>query len=346
MQVHLTDSERRTLRQLQKQRRDEDGYVKVTVVLMLDSGWPVGRVAEALGLDEATLYRYVRAFTNLGLDKYLTPELPGYWGLLNSAQLAALCQEVNTTLYTDVKALQTWLAETYEVRYSRSGLTDLLHRLGFTYKLTTPVPCQANSEAQADFLDELAVLEAHVERGEAVLYYADAAHPTHNTRCTRAWCEVGKERPLLTVSGRERVNLNAALNAYEPTQILLDETTCVNAQSTRRLYEHLLAAHPDKARIYVVCDNARYYKNKELRAWLADKPICQVFLPTYSPNLNLIERFWKYLRQKIINTTFYRTKGQFKTAVLDFFDRLPEFGQELASLLTRKYHIIDSQAAS
>ncbi|RZK98434.1 MAG: hypothetical protein EOO62_26530 [Hymenobacter sp.] len=157
---------------------------------------------------------------------------------------------------------------------------------------------------------------------------------------------MGKERPLLTVSGRERVKLNAALNAYDPTQVLLDETSCVNAQSTRRLYEQLLAAHPDKIRIYVICDNARYYKNKELRQWLADKAICQVFLPPYSPNLNLIERFWKYLRQKIINTTFYRTKGQFRTAVLAFFDRLPEFGHDLASLLTRKFHILDAQLTS
>jgi transposase len=343
MNVALTDSERQHLRQLQKQRRDEDGYVKVTVVLMLDAGWAMATVAETLGLDQATVYRYGRAFVDLGVVRYLAHEQPGYWGLLTSAQLAHLCQEVNATLYTDVKAIQDWLLRTHRVAYSRSGLTDLLHRLGFTYKLTTPVPCQADAEAQADFLNELAVLEAHVERGEAVLYYADAAHPTHNTRCTRAWCEGGKERPLLTVSGRERVNLNAALKAYEPTQILLDETTCVNAQSTQRLYEQLLAAHPDQARIYVVCDNARYYKNKGLRAWLADKPICQVFLPPYSPNLNLIERFWKYLRQKIINTAFYRTKGQFKTAVLNFFDRLPEFGQELASLLTRKFHIIDAQ---
>ena len=97
------------------------------------------------------------------------------------------------------------------------------------------MPGPADAEAQADFRDELAVREAHVERGEAVLYYDDAAPPPHNTRCTRAWCEGGKERPLLTVSGRERVNLKAALNAYEPTQILLDETSCVNAQSTKRL---------------------------------------------------------------------------------------------------------------
>ena len=346
MKVQLTDSERRQLQQWQKQRRDNDGYVKVTVVLLLDKGRSASSMADDLGLDEATVYRYARAFAALGLAKYLAHEQRGYWGLLTSAQLAHLCREVNATLYTDSQALRAWLLRTYRIAYSRSGLTDLLHRLGFTYKLTTPVPCQADAVAQADFLDELAVLEAHVERGQAVLYYADAAHPTHNTRCTRAWCQVGHERPLRTVSGRERVNLNAALNAYEPTQVLLDEPLCVNAQSTQRLYERLLAAHPDKARIYVICDNARYYKNRDLRAWLADKPICQVFLPPYSPNLNLIERFWKYLRQKIINTTFYRTKGQFRAAVLDFFDRLPEFGQDLTSLLTRKFHIIDSQPTS
>ena len=197
-------------------------------------------MAQDLGLDEATVYRYARAFAALGLAKYLAHEQPGYWGLLTSAQRAHLCQQVNTELYTDCKALQEWLLRTYRVDYSRSGLTDLLHRLGFTYKLTTPLPCQADAVTQADFLAELAVLEAHVERGEAVLYYAGAAHPTHNTRCTRAWCEVGKERALLTVSGRERVNLNAALNAYDPTQVLLDETTCVNAQSTK--HEALIRA--------------------------------------------------------------------------------------------------------
>lgn len=70
-----------------------------------------------------------------------------------------------------------------------------------------------------------------MEAEQAVLYYADAAHPTHNTCCTRAWCAVGEERPLLPVSGRERVNLNAALNAYQPTQILVDEAECVNARA-------------------------------------------------------------------------------------------------------------------
>ena len=87
---------------------------------------------------------------------------------------------------------------------------------------------------------------------------------------------MGQGRPLLTVSGREQVNLNAALNAYVPTQVLLDETSPINTQGTRRLYEQLLAAHPDKARTHIVCDNARYHKNKDLRAWLADQPMAVI----------------------------------------------------------------------
>ena len=152
------------------------------------------------------------------------------------------------------------------------------------------MPCQADAAAQTAFLtDTLVPLLEAAEAGKAVVYFADAAHPTHNTRATHVWTQTGKERPLLTVSGRERVNLNAALNAHCPTQVHLDETDCVNAQSAQRLYEKILAAHPEGP-VYVVCDNARYYQNKALTEWLADKRLVQVFLPPYSPNLNLIER--------------------------------------------------------
>ncbi|MGI4975286.1 MAG: hypothetical protein ACRYGH_40595, partial [Janthinobacterium lividum] len=59
-----------------------------------------------------------------------------------------------------------------------------------------------------------------------------------------------------------------------------------------------------------------------------------------------IERLWKFLRQKIIDTQFYRTKGAFKAAVLSFFDRLNEFGPALASLMSLRFHIIESQITS
>lgn len=236
MKVELTDTARAHLRQLQKQRRDDEGYVKVTVVLMLDAGWGAGQVAQALGLEDGTVYRYAQAWQRLGLAKYLLHEAPGYWGLLPSAGRAALSREVAQTLYTDVRALGAWLQRHWGVDYARAGLTHLLHRLGFSYPLTTPVPCAADPAQQAVFLaEQLRPLLAQAEAGQAVGYFADAAHPPHNTRSTRVWTRTGQPRPLPTVSGRERVNWNAAVNAHCPTQVHLHETACVNAQSTKAL---------------------------------------------------------------------------------------------------------------
>jgi transposase len=346
MVVTLSDSERQLLRQAQRACRGKAGYVPLTVLLMLDHGRAVAAIAEDLGLDQSTVYRYAHTSHEQGLIDYLRAEQPGYWGLLTSAQLAGWCRELDHNLYFDCRALVDWLAASYGVRYSVSGLTELLHRLGYAYKLTTAVPCEADAARQMTFVaDTLTPLLAAAAAGQAVVYFADAAHPTHNTRASYVWTQKGHQRPLLTVSGRERVNLNAALNAHSPTQVQVDETDCVNAQSTQRLYQKLLAAHPDGP-VYVICDNARYYKNKALTEWLHGQRLVQVFLPPYSPNLNLIERLWKLLRRKIIDPHFYRTKGAFKAAVLAFFSRLDEYGDELASLLTLKFHILDSQSNS
>ena len=110
-------------------------------LIELTAGRPVATVAKTLGLDEATVYRYVRAFATLGVDQYLAHEQPGYWGLLTSAQWAHLCQQVDATLYTDSQNVRDWLPRTYQVHYSRSGLTALLYWMSYAHKLTTRVPC-------------------------------------------------------------------------------------------------------------------------------------------------------------------------------------------------------------
>ena len=346
MQISFTDTERVLLRQAQYACQGKAGYVPVPVLLMLDHGRPAAAIAQDLGLDESTVHRYAQACQRQGLAALLAKEAPGYAGRLSSSQLLELRAEIGRTLYTDCRQLVEWLFTTYGLVYTVLGLTDLLHHHGFCYKLTTAVPCQADVVRQTAFVaDTLTPLLAAAQTGEAVVYFADAAHPTHNTRATYVWTEKGAPRPLLTVSGRERVNLNAALNALMPTQVHLDETDCVNAQSTQRLYEKLLAAHPTGP-VYVICDNARYYQNKDLAAWLTGTRLVQVFLPTYSPNLHLVERLWKLLRQKIIDPRFYRTKGAFRTAVLSFFTRLDEFGPTLASLMSLRFHILDAQVTS
>ncbi|WP_462374530.1 transposase [Segatella buccae] len=83
--------------------------------------------------------------------------------------------------------------------------------------------------------------------------------------------------------------------------------------------EAFTRGHPEGSCIYIISDNARYYHNKELKEWAEGTRIRQIFLPPDSPNLNLIERLWKILRKKVINTGFYRSKEVFRRAVKKIF---------------------------
>ena len=86
------------------------------------------------------------------------------------------------------------------------------------------------------------------------------------------------------------------------------------------------------------CDNARYYKNKALNEWLLSTKIVQIFLPPYSPNLNIIERLWKFLKKEVINTTFYRTFDEFKNGISNFFKNIKNYQDKLETLLTNNFH--------
>ncbi len=130
-------------------------------------------------------------------------------------------------------------------------------------------------------------------------------------------------------------------NCYSCLQssLITINSETINADSTRALYQKLLDLNPNKERIYVISDNAMYYKNKELNEWLKDNKIVQIFLPPYSPNLNIIERLWKFLKNEVINSTFYRTFDEFKKGISDFFNNIESYEPKLKTLLTNNFHI-------
>ena len=345
MQLELTPSEINALRKLQRNLAGSSDYARVTCILMLGMGNPPSFVAECLGIDPATVYRYRFAYIHGGAGELLENRHKGYWGLLDSHQQAALCKELCEHVYTDSKSVARWIKETFGVEYTPQGVVDLLNRLGFTYKKTTEVPCEADACLQQEFAEKLADTLSGMD-DDAVVYYADGVHPTHNTRSTYAWIQKGERLEQPTVSGRDRVNINGLLNAYNVTDVIAHDCESVNAESTKALYRAALEKHPQASAIYIISDNARYYHNKELREWIKGTRIRQIFLPPYSPNLNLIERLWKFLRKKVINTGFYRTKEEFRRAIRNFFDNIGTFKEELKSLLTLKFRLCNSQTIS
>jgi transposase len=226
----------------------------------------------------------------------------------------------------------------FGVKYTAEGVVRLLHRLKFSYKKSRQIPCEGSNVQQLNFIKIFNDLNNYKSKKEAI-YFSDAVHPQHNTRTSYGWIKTGKDKEIPSVSGRNRLNLNGLLNANDVTDIIVQACETVNYQSIIEIYKELELRNPDKEKIFVICDNAKYYKNKELQKWLSTSKIEQFFLPPYSPNLNIIERLWKFLRKEVIDSTFYRKFEDFRNSILDFFKNIKNYESELSSLLTLNFEL-------
>jgi transposase len=136
----------------------------------------------------------------------------------------------------------------------------------------------------------------------------------------------------------------------------------LNAESTILSFKKIEATYPIKTQIHLFCDNARYYRNKKVQEYLKTSKIKLNFLPPYSPNLNPIERLWKWMKQRVIlnayafrefpgfshgenvkYNTYYQEFDDFKSAIYGFFTALlspdPEsiLGRCFASCIRDKF---------
>jgi transposase len=101
-----------------------------------------------------------------------------------------------------------------------------------------------------------------------------------------------------------------------------------------KLFQELEDKNRSAENIYVIADNARYYKSTLVREYLKNSRIRLILLPPYAPNLNLIERVWKFSKDKVIKGDFYEKFHQFRQAVQNSFKDMDKYKDELKSLLT------------
>jgi len=310
---------------------------RLKAVVLLGSGWSVKQVAEALLIDPDTARSYFKRYRRGGIRGLLSMDYRGGEAWLSDEQLLELDLHLQRTLYLTAKDVARYVEERWEVGYSERGMTELLYRLGYVYKKPKLVPGKANAEAQKDFIEKYEILKEN-KAPEDPIYFMDATHPRHNPVLGYGWIKRGVEREIPSNTGRDRININGAidLERLEPV-VRFDDS--INAASTIALFEQIEEANPESTKIYVICDNARYYRSKAVRHFLEDSKVELVFLPPYSPNLNLIERFWKFFKKQILYDSYYETFSEFRRACARFFQNSNAYAAQLRSLLTENFQI-------
>ena len=315
----------------------KDSY-KINAILLLGDGWTIQQVSAALFLSDETISKYKAAYRKGGIKKLLNTNYNGSKCKLKRHQRRKLCKELNSNIYLTTSQIIEYIEQEFGVSYSVSGMKDLLHRLGYVYKKPKLVPGKADEEAQEEFVSNYEEFMENKPENAAV-YFVDGVHPEHNTLAAYGWLKKGEERKLKTNSGRQRVNLHGAIN-IETLDVEIIESNSVNGASTIELLKKIEGSCPLAALIYIILDNARYHYSKEVQEYLKGSRIKLVFLPTYSPNLNLIERLWKLFKKKVLYNRYYEKFKDFKEACLSFFANISQYNNELQTLMNEEFHII------
>jgi transposase len=334
----LPNTDLDALRRAHRESRNVREAYRINAVILLAQGWSAADVATALLIDADTVRTYFKRFKRGGLDELLRMNFVGSEALLSDEQLVELDAHVQSQLHQSAASVARWVAETFGVHYTVSGITAVLRRLGYTYKKPKLVPGKADAERQEAHVRAYEELKDSKGKDDVILFM-DATHPLHNPVMAGAWIKRGTVARLPSNTGRARLNINGAIDVANLSAVVRFDDT-INAASTITLFEQIEAAYPSAPTITVILDNARYYRAKAVTAYLKDSRIRLMFLPAYSPNLNLIERFWKFFKKKVLYNQYYETFHKFKAASERFFEDLPNCADELRTLLTEKFEII------
>ena len=175
------------------------------------------------------------------------------------------------------------------------------------------LPAKADPEQQIKFHDEvLQPLMEKAEQKELALLFLDASHFVMG--CDFLGYIYGKARRLVqTFSGRKRYNVLGAID-YATKQVLtVTNDSYITATQVCQMLEKIAIAYAGK-NVHVVLDNARYQKCRMVTELAQQLGIVLDYIPPYSPNLNLIERFWKFVKGEL-RSKYYDDFSKFQESI-------------------------------
>lgn len=298
-------------------------------------------IADTLACSRNTIGNYLALYEAAGLEglKQLNYASPTSKLERHRAKVEASFRERPPH---SVKEAAKRIKDLTRIERSSSRVRAFLKRLGMKPLQTGQIPAKADAQRQRQFHDEqLQPLLQKAQKGECHVLFMDSVHFVLAAFVAIVWCF---ERTFVkTASGRFRLNVIGAIHATSKELTALYNTTYITADSVVQLLERIAEKYAGLP-IYIFLDNARYQRCRLVTETAARLGIQLVFLPPYSPNLNLIERLWKFVKAEVCAATYFEDAKSFQKAIIDFLNTLHRkpMKKELQTRLALNFQLFDN----
>jgi transposase len=316
---------------------------KLEVLYLKSQNLPHRTICQMCRICGNTLRHYLREYQHGGLAK--VQELPFYrpTGALEPHR-GTLQAEFAQRPVACVKEAAARIAELTGVQRGLTQTRCWLHRLGLKWRKVGTIPGRADPPRQAEFkAQKLKPRLEEARAGRRLVYFVDAAHFVFGAFLGCLWSL--RRAFVRTPSGRQRFNVLGALNALTHELVTVTNETYINAVSVCALLRQL-AERAGGLPVSVVLDNARYQHCRVVEALAGELGIELLFLPPYSPNLNLIERMWKFVKKRCLNSKYHAEFAAFRGAIVECIATASVCHKvELDSLLTLNFQSFEKAHA-
>lgn len=285
---------------------------RMDAIYWTSQGLGRGEVARLSGVHRNSVKNYIKLFNGGGTAALTAFNYKGFDSVLMGHRVtldAYFRQHPPRT----AKEAASKVGELTGTPLSVDEVRRFMHKIGMKPLKTGHVPAKADASAQQLFLeDRLSPLLEMAKAGKCHLFFMDAAHFVLAPFVGMLWCFARVF--IKAAAGRNRINVLGALNAVTLKVETVVNTTYVNAGTIAELLKKL-AGRFTQLPIYIVLDNARYQHCDYVKELARTLGIHLVFLPPYSPNLNLIERVWRYIKKDVLGTRYYDCALKFHEAI-------------------------------
>ena len=337
MKNFLEEKEKKELREKHRKERNRKVADRIKTVLLFNKGWEYKEIAEVLLLDDETIRRHVNDYLS---SKKLSIESGGSEGKLTKKQTESLKHYLEENTYTKAESICFYIKCKYGVSYTVSGMTMWLKNNGFSYKKPKGTPAKADPVKQEEFKKFYKDLKKTTPDNEPILF-ADATHPTMATKVSYGWIRTGFNKTIPTTASRTRVNLMGSIN-LKTMDISVESYQTIDSNSIIEHFKKLKNKYPKATKIHMIFDQGSYNKSMATKEAAEQHNIALHFLPTYSPNLNPIERLWKVMNEYVRNNRFFSQPKEFRDSVSAFFTKIwPTISLSMASRINDNFQIVN-----